>query len=514
AIIVKVPTTTSTVTTSTVTTTSEGSTTTTTSGSTTSTTSGSTTTTTSASTTTTTSGSTTTTTSGSTTSTTSGSTSTTTSGSTTSTTSGSTTTTTSGSTTSTTSGSTTTTTSGSTTSTTSSSTSTTSTTSSSTTTTTIPANAVIWQVESVTAKQGDTVKVPVKLIDINNSKLPVSGAQFTIDFDTDNFELVGASDKSGAYLADIVYNPATGQYAFANGTGNAVIGTDGSDVIVLEFKVKDTCPNGKYDIAIEDLFVSDANGGDITALVVTVPGKITVDGSGTGPWTADTFAIVEKTHGFYFSHDNGTRNNGEKGGFNPGQITNLKIYDRVTQDGITVDSEWAAENVDMSEINFGGAVPSTVYDEDNTSFKYEVPVYYGKTPMVDRDGNQITVTVYIGVKGDIDLNNKVLANDAAQVLAFYTASQDIGADPAKIQLSESPYVTGADDVLDDFCAFLGDVDVNEWSEDNWKLTKADRKILANDAGAILTFYSESQTPGAEAQALWDEIVPERYGEIA
>ncbi len=461
AIIVKVPTTTSTVTTSTVTTTSEGSTTTTTSGS--------------------------------------------------------TTTTTSGSTTSTTSGSTTTTTSGSTTSTTSSSTSTTSTTSSSTTsttTTTIPVSGVIWQVESVTAEQGDTVKVPVKLIDFYNNKLPVSGAQFTIDFDTDKFELVGASDKSGAYLADIVYNPATGQYAFANGTGNAVIGTDGADVIVLEFKVKDTCPNGTYDIAIEDLFVSDANGGDITALVVTVPGKITVDGSGTGPWTADTFAIVEKTHGFYFSHDNGTRNNGEKGGFNPGQITSLKIYNKVTQDGITVDSEWAAEDVDMSEINFGDAVPSTVYDEANTTFKYEVPVYYGKTPMVDRDGNQITVTVYIGVKGDIDLNNKVLANDAAQALAFYTASQAIGADPAKIQLSESPYVTGADDVLDDFCAFLGDVDVNEWSESNWKLTKADRKMLANDAGAILTFYSESQTPGAEAQALWDEIVPERYGEIA
>ncbi len=476
-----------------------------------------TTTTTSGSTTTTTSGSTTTTTSGSTTTTTSGSTTTTTSGSTTTTTSGSTTTTTSGSTTSTTSGSTTTTTSGSTTSTTSSSTSTTSTTSSSTTsttTTTIPVSGVIWQVESVTAEQGDTVKVPVKLIDFYNNKLPVSGAQFTIDFDTDKFELVGASDKSGAYLADIVYNPATGQYAFANGTGNAVIGTDGADVIVLEFKVKDTCPNGTYDIAIEDLFVSDANGGDITALVVTVPGKITVDGSGTGPWTADTFAIVEKTHGFYFSHDNGTRNNGEKGGFNPGQITSLKIYNKVTQDGITVDSEWAAEDVDMSEINFGDAVPSTVYDEANTTFKYEVPVYYGKTPMVDRDGNQITVTVYIGVKGDIDLNNKVLANDAAQALAFYTASQAIGADPAKIQLSESPYVTGADDVLDDFCAFLGDVDVNEWSESNWKLTKADRKMLANDAGAILTFYSESQTPGAEAQALWDEIVPERYGEIA
>ncbi|MBE6858936.1 MAG: hypothetical protein E7498_05830 [Ruminococcus sp.] len=549
AIIVKVPTTTSTVTTSTVTTTSEGSTTTTTSGSTTTTTSGSTTTTTSGSTTTTTSGSTTsttsgstttttsgsttsttsgstttttsgsttTTTSGSTTTTTSGSTTTTTSGSTTSTTSGSTTTTTSGSTTTTTSGSTTTTTSGSTTSTTSSSTSTTSTTSSSTTsttTTTIPVNAVIWQVESVTAKQGDTVKVPVKLLDFYNSKLPVSGAQFTIDFDTDKFELVGASDKSGAYIADIVYNPATGQYAFANGTGNAVIGTDGADVIVLEFKVKDTCPNGKYNIAIEDLFVSDANGGDITALVVTVPGKITVDGSGEGPEWIDTFAVVEKTHGFYFSHDNGTRNNGEKGGFNPGQITSLKIFNKITQDGITVDSEWAAEDVDMSKINFGDAVPSTVYDEANTTFKYEVPVYYGYNPLVDRDGNQITVTVYIGVKGDIDLNNKVLANDAAQALAFYTASQAIGADPAKIQLSESPYVTGADDVLEDFCAFLGDVDVNEWSEDNWKLKKADRKILANDAGAILTFYSESQTPGAEAQALWDEIVPERYGEIA
>ncbi|MBQ8582289.1 MAG: cellulose-binding protein CttA-related protein, partial [Ruminococcus sp.] len=370
------------------------------------------------------------------------------------------------------------------------------------------------QVGQVKAKQGDTVKVPVKLYDFNDSKLPVSGAQFTIDFDTDKFELVGASDKSGAYLADIVYNPETGQYAFANGTGNSVIGTHLSDVIVLEFKVKEDCPNGEYDIAIDNLFVSDANGGDITELVLALDGSIIVDGtSDPHPWTGDTFAVVEKTHGFYFSHDNGTRNNGEKGGFNPNQITSIKIYDRITEEnGDVTISEWDAAYIDMSKVNFGEAVPSTVYNEENTTFKYEVPVFYGNNPMVDQDGNAITVTVYIGVKGDIDLNNKVLANDAAQALAFYTASQDIGADPAAIKISESEYVTSATDVLDDFCAFLGDVDANEWSEGNWKLTKADRKILANDAGAILTFYSESQTPGAEAQPLWDMIVPERFGE--
>ena len=282
-----------------------------------------------------------------------------------------------------------------------------------------------------------------------------------------------------------------------------------ADVVILEIKVKDTCPNGEYILDLENLLITDANGNDITSLVVPADGKIIVNGEHVRPFEGDVYAEVEKTHGFYFSHDNGVRSNGTKGGFSPNQIVSLKIFERTTVDGNTTITPWTESEIDMSMINFGNAVPSTVYDETNTTFKYEVPVYYGENALTDADGNQITVTVYIGIKGDIDLNNKVLANDASQALAYYAATQI--ADPSEVKLSESEYVTGADDILDDFCAFLGDVDANEWSEDNWKLTKSERRILANDAGSILTFYAKSQMPNAEAQAIWDEVVPERFG---
>ena len=89
-------------------------------------------------------------------------------------------------------------------------------------------------------------------------------------------------------------------------------------------------------------------------------------------------------------------------------------------------------------------------------------------------------------------------------------------DAETVLLSTSKLVSGPDDVLDDFCAFLADVTMDEYDPDNWHLTKNERKILADDASAILRFYTRMSTltslgevDDSTKQEEWDTICPDR-----
>ena len=247
----------------------------------------------------------------------------------------------------------------------------------------------------------------------------------------------------------------------------------------------------------------------------------------TLPGYKSSYAIIQTQVGYYFSHDDGVRVNGQPGGFNKGQVVALKIID-VYDDGREVERT----DVNLDLINFNGMTPESAYNSRThinkqttiTDFKYDIPVYYGSMPLVDKDGNALSVTAYIGVKGDITLSNMVDASDASAALSYYAKVSTTPANlpddygPKNIILQDNDEglkVSSPVEELDQLAAFLGDVNTNEWSADNWKTRKEGRVIDANDASQILSYYAKRTShlyDNTSNSDIWNEILGDaRFG---
>jgi hypothetical protein len=70
--------------------------------------------------------------------------------------------------------------------------------------------------------------------------------------------------------------------------------------------------------------------------------------------------------------------------------------------------------------------------------------------------------------------------------------------------------------LENFTCFLGDVDEDEYAENNWKKTEAERNtaksVNALDASYMLAYYAHVQTGSAADNALWDKVLPSAKAE--
>ena len=261
-------------------------------------------------------------------------------------------------------------------------------------------------------------------------------------------------------------------------------------------------------------------GSNTTTTTTTQTSTTTTTGSTTTTTLTYPHYYVDYTTqiGFYFSHDDGRRENGivGEGGFSKEQVTISKMY-KVDYEGATPTEV----TFDPEKITFNGATPASVYDKANQTFKYEVPVFYdfGENgeedirPLLNEEKNQIMITVYIGVKGDVNLDNRADAVDATQIQVYYAHLSAGNGTPKDTQLSlSSDLVDGPDSDYDHFAAFLGDVNANEWSETNWKLRKEDRpEINAVDATQIQVFYARASTSDEDPYDIWNYASPSRFG---
>ena len=498
--------------------------------------------------------------------------------------------------------------------------------------------AIAWVVEGGKAYPGEEVTVKVVVNDKKGTNLAISGAEFRVTADG-KVQLVKAGDKS-AYGADVKMNGDKAKFLFTSGTGLSHVAPDGSTVIELTYKIDaDATPGSKIPVTIKDLFISDADGFDLSNNVLVVDGEIevltpttqvvtsevvtsdvtgvtpgsstttadvtgvtpgssttTADVTGVTPGSSTTanvtgvtpgsttatpgesttssttttinttqkgvdvssttnngqqggteisnssstttttststtsttspisttsagyqrsYATIETQVGYYFSHDNGVRANGEKGGFSKDQVLVLKIYD-VYEDGYEVERPV----VDDELINFNGATPESEYNARTHTpkqttiedFKYDVPVYYGTMQLVDKDGKPLTVPAYIGVKGDATLDNMVDSVDASAVLRYYASvsTNDRTVYDVTLQSTKAGLeVSSPKDELDELAAFLADVNTNEWSADNWKTKKDGRRIDSNDASKILAFYARRSSADYNNVSnfdIWNEVL--------
>ncbi len=169
-------------------------------------------------------------------------------------------------------------------------------------------------------------------------------------------------------------------------------------------------------------------------------------------------------------------------------------------------------------------VPSVVYENINKDgvarFASQIPVYAKENItaadgtvvanagdiLKNLDGSSISVTAYIGVKGDADLDMKADSSDASVVLVWYAAMQT-GKPASETQFSTNDILVQSDPVLDDLAAFLCDVD-NENDSQNWKTRKPARTIGSDDSSFILAYYGKVMTGSTAGKDTWDVVLGE------
>lgn len=226
-----------------------------------------------------------------------------------------------------------------------------------------------------------------------------------------------------------------------------------------------------------------------------------------------TYAEVKSDYGFYYSYEDS---------FNKGQLGEAKLvktYDNVAidekgdyildEDGEKIVVSSTSEEEDITgEVEFGTATPENTFDKENLTFRYDIPLTYQGEALVDEKGEAITAEAYIGVRGDVTLDNILNGSDATYMLTAYTyinskAGEQV--DPNTILFTREAVTTDPSGILDQFAAFLGDVDCN--ITDNWKATKNQRSIIGSDATYLLNAYTilSGGFAGTEKE-LWETVL--------
>ena len=185
-----------------------------------------------------------------------------------------------------------------------------------------------------------------------------------------------------------------------------------------------------------------------------------------------------------------------------------------------VEAQNTPVELNLDDIDFGDQKPENSYTPGSSIFAHQITLYAKNDidaigvkagePLTKIAGNYVSVTAYIGVKGDADLDHIADATDASAVLVYYSAIMT-GGKPEETQFSNSPLVEAAGDMLDEFAAFLCDVDYEHLEDetrvaDNWKNKKSMRYIDSSDASYILACYSDVMTGSEPNRATWNEVL--------
>ena len=233
------------------------------------------------------------------------------------------------------------------------------------------------------------------------------------------------------------------------------------------------------------------------------------------------YVDVETTHGFYLNTD---------ASFDTKQIKKATLH---VVYGIGYESEGKAiilsefeETMDVTgKLGFGTATPANTYKAVENQFTYDIQLTYTGEKINDKEGNQIlatnalmrdkegkiaTVEAYIGVKGDVNLDNIVDARDATATLTYYAKRSTVAEGTPEIKLSpNNKAVPTAEHVMDDFASFLTDVKFDTAEKRDTTAEKTDRVIDGRDATSILTFYaltSVEENKGKTPVELWTKLL--------
>ncbi|MBR6616306.1 MAG: cellulose-binding protein CttA-related protein, partial [Oscillospiraceae bacterium] len=183
------------------------------------------------------------------------------------------------------------------------------------------------------------------------------------------------------------------------------------------------------------------------------------------------YSVETKAPQFYFSDDEEE--------FDPADLIESVTRYAVYSDGSQSDEGEAV--TDLGFVDLGDTAPEKLYDASKNCYTLSLNI----TDSFGTQKLEAQVPVYIGVKGDANMDGITDAKDAAEILVYAAA---VGAG------TKQPLYSATDDIMEEFVFTLADVNGT-----------ADRKsaLDATDAAAILVYAA---AVGSGTEVSWEEIL--------
>ena len=232
---------------------------------------------------------------------------------------------------------------------------------------------------------------------------------------------------------------------------------------------------------------TDVSGGTTT----TVSGSTTTTTSGsdtettttttnTGtitPVGTTTLEVEVNPTNFYFSVDERE--------LKPSDL--FSKFDIVDEEGTHFDA------LEAGAVTLDKTTPKEIFDAEGKAYCVtEVNAYFTDPTTADAEpvAAPVNPTVYIGVKGDADLNGSVDVQDAVTILTYY----------AKASAGQQNVAFNEDENLNKFIFFLADVD----TESKAGMNNGSELMSIQDGVNVLTFYAKKS---ANQDPAWPDVIP-------
>ena len=159
-----------------------------------------------------------------------------------------------------------------------------------------------------------------------------------------------------------------------------------------------------------------------------------------------------------------------------------------------VDEEGTHFNaLEAGAVTLDKTTPKEIFDAEGKPYCVtEVNAYFTDPTKADAEpvAAPVNPTVYIGVKGDADLNGIVDVQDAVAILTYY----------AKAAAAQENVAFNEDENLNKLTYFLADVD----TESKAGMNSGSELMTTQDAVNVLTFYAKK---AANQEPTWPDVIP-------
>ena len=159
-----------------------------------------------------------------------------------------------------------------------------------------------------------------------------------------------------------------------------------------------------------------------------------------------------------------------------------------------VDEEGTHFNaLEAGAVTLDKTTPKEIFDAEGKPYCVtEVNAYFTDPTKADAEpvAAPVNPTVYIGVKGDADLNGIVDVQDGVAILTYY----------AKTAAAQENVAFNEDENLNKLAYFLADVD----TESKAGMNSGSELMTTQDAVNVLTFYAKK---AANQEPTWPDVIP-------
>ena len=162
-------------------------------------------------------------------------------------------------------------------------------------------------------------------------------------------------------------------------------------------------------------------------------------------------------------------------------------FDIVDEEGTHFDA------LEAGAVTLDKTTPKKIFDAEGKAYCVtEVNAYFTDPTTADAEpvAAPVNPTVYIGVKGDADLNGIVDVQDAVAILTYY----------AKTAAAQENVAFNEDENLNKLAYFLADVD----TESKAGMNNGSELMTTQDAVNVLTFYAKK---AANQEPTWPDVIP-------